>query len=121
MLKGFKEFISKGNVVDLAVGVVIGAAFGAVVKSFTDDVLMAVIGAIFGKPNFDSLTFSIGDGIVYYGKFLTALVTFLLTAAAVYFAVVAPINAMRARKPAEEAGPSNDERMIELLERIAAK
>ena len=119
MLKGFKEFISKGNVVDLAVGVIIGAAFGAVVKSFTDDVLMAVIGAIFGKPNFDSLTFTIGDGVVYYGKFLTALVTFVLTAAAVYFVVVVPINKMR--KPEGDAGPSTEERMVELLERIAAK
>ena len=119
MLKGFREFISKGNVVDLAVGVIIGAAFGAVVKSFTDDVLMAVIGAIFGKPNFDSLTFTIGDGVVYYGKFLTALVTFVLTAAAVYFVVVVPINKMR--KPEADAGPSAEDRMVELLERIASK
>ena len=121
MLKGFKEFISQGNVVDLAVGVVIGAAFGAVITSFTNDVLMALIGAIFGEPNFDALVLTVGSGQIFYGKFLTALLTFVITAAAIYFAVVVPINAMRNRKdkPADEL--SNDEKMLQLLERIAEK
>lgn len=121
MLKGFKEFISQGNVVDLAVGVVVGAAFGAVVTSFTNDVLMGLIGAIVGEPNFDSLVLQIGNGEVAYGKFLTALVSFLLVVTAVYFAVVVPINAMRNRKdkPADEL--SNEEKMLQLLERIAEK
>jgi len=121
MLKGFKEFISKGSVVDLAVGVVIGAAFGAVIKSFTDDVLMAFIGAIFGKPNFGDLTLGIGNGVLYYGRFLNALITFLLTATAVYFFVVLPINAMRNRKGKPEDEMSNEDKMVELLERIANK
>ena len=121
MLKGFKEFISQGSVVDLAVGVVIGGVFGAVVVSFTNDVLMAFIGAIFGKPTFNDLTFTIGDGIIYYGRFLTALVTFLITAAAVYFVVVVPINAMRNRSGKPEDEKSNEEKMVELLEQIASK
>jgi large conductance mechanosensitive channel len=121
MIKGFKEFISQGNVVDLAVGVVVGAAFGAVVTSFTNDVLMGLIGAIVGEPNFDSLVLQIGNGEVAYGKFLTALVSFLLVVTAVYFAVVVPINAMRNRKDKPEDELSNEEKMLQLLERIAEK
>ena len=82
MLDGFKKFIMRGNVVDLAVGIVIGAAFTVVINSFVNDVLMAIIGAIFGKPNFNDLTFTVGDGVVYYGRFLTALLSFIITAAA---------------------------------------
>ena len=95
MIKGFKEFIMQGNVVDLAVGIVIGAAFGAVVNSFVNDVLMAFIGAIFGEPNFNSLVWEVGDGKVMYGSFLTALVSFLIVAAAIYFVVVVPMNHLR--------------------------
>lgn len=124
MLKGFKEFIMRGNVVDLAVGIVIGAAFTAVVTSFVNDVLMAFIGAIFGEPNFNSLTFSIGDGVVKYGRFLTALVSFLIVAAALYFLVVLPINKLgerRRRGQEAEVEPTNEERMVMLLEQIANK
>jgi large conductance mechanosensitive channel len=124
VLEGFKKFIMRGNVVDLAVGIVIGAAFTLVINSFVNDVLMAIIGAIFGKPNFNSLTFSIGDGVVYYGKFLTALVSFLITAAALYFVVVAPLNYFNDRRKAKQGEPAeltNEERMVQLLEEIAAK
>lgn len=121
MIKGFREFIMRGNVVDLAVGVVIGAAFGAVVKSFTDNVLMAIVGAIFGKPNFGDLAFDLGDATIRYGLFLNDLITFLLTALAVYVAVVVPMNAWSARRPTEDEGPTNEERVIELLEQIAQK
>ena len=124
MIKGFKEFIMQGNVVDLAVGIVIGAAFGAVVNSFVKDVLMAFIGALFGKPNFDEMTFDVGDGTVYYGRFLTALVSFLIVAAAIYFVVVVPMNHLRERRNrGQEADvePTNEERMVALLEQIAAK
>lgn len=99
MLKGFKEFIMRGNVIDLAVGLVIGVAFGAVVKSFVDDVLMAFIGGVFGSPNFNDLTLSVGSGVVFYGRFITALFNFLLVAAAVYFVVIVPMN-----KLAEQIG-----------------
>lgn len=122
MIKGFKEFILRGNVIDLAVGIVIGAAFSAVVTSFVDNVLMAFIGAVFGEPNFNELILGVGDGEVMYGAFLTALVGFLLVAAAVYFAVVAPMNILaerRARGQETDVEPTNEERMVALLEQIA--
>lgn len=89
MIKGFREFIFRGNVVDLAVGVVIGVAFGALVNAFVANLLMAPIAAVVGKPNFDQLVL----GPFKYGAFLTALVQFLLIAIAVYFFVVVPMNA----------------------------
>ena len=91
MIKEFREFIERGNVVDLAVAVVIGAAFGAVVTSFTDDILMQIIAGIVGEPDFSSLTIGIGDATVFYGSFLTALINFLIIAFAV-FLVVKAIN-----------------------------
>ncbi|MEI2638191.1 MAG: large conductance mechanosensitive channel protein MscL [Microthrixaceae bacterium] len=124
MLKGFKEFIIRGNVVDMAVGIVIGAAFTGVVTAFTDNVLMAFIGAIVGKPNFNKLVLEIGKGKIQYGMFLTQLVAFLITAAAIYFTVVAPLNALAARRKAgkaEEVDPTDNEKMISLLEEIAAQ
>ena len=124
MIKGFKEFIMRGNVVDLAVGIVIGAAFTTVVNSFVDDVLMAIVGALFGEPNFNDLVLNIGDGEVFYGRFITVLITFLITAAAVYFAVVLPINALaerRKRGQEDDVDPTNEERMVSLLEEIAAQ
>jgi len=121
VLAGFKKFIMQGNVVDLAVGVIIGVAFGAVVKSFTEDVLMQIVGAIFGKPDFGSLVLNLGDGKVNYGLFLNALITFVITAAAVYFAVVVPINKMKERKPAVDEEPTGEDKMIALLEQIAQK
>lgn len=105
MIKGFREFIMRGNVVDLAVAVVIGAAFAAVVTSFVNDILMQIIAAIVGKPDFSNLTFAIGKGVIKYGSFLNALVMFVLVAAAIYFAVVMPMNKLaelRARGKAPE-------------------
>jgi large conductance mechanosensitive channel len=98
MFKGFKEFILRGNVMDLAVAVVIGAAFGAVVKAFVDNVITPLIAAIVGKPDFSGLAFTINGSIFRYGLFINALVTFLLVAAAVYFAVVAPMNKLAERR-----------------------
>ncbi|UDY37072.1 large conductance mechanosensitive channel protein MscL [Dermatobacter hominis] len=122
MIKGFREFITRGNVVDLAVGVIIGAAFGAVVTSLTQDVIMPFIGAIIGEPSFEQLTFTIGDGVIRYGAFLTAVLNFLILAAAVYFFIVAPINHLRARySTPEEEELAKEDRMIELLEQIARK
>ena len=97
MLSGFREFILRGNVVDLAVAVVIGAAFGAVITSFVTDVLTPLLG-VFGVPNFENLAFIVGDAEVRYGLFLNALITFLLIAAAIYFFVVRPINALEERR-----------------------
>jgi large conductance mechanosensitive channel len=97
MLSGFKQFILRGNVVDLAVGVVIGAAFGSVVTAFTKDLLTPLIAAIVGKPDFSSISFMVNGTPFPVGDFINALVSFLLVAAAVYFFVVTPINALIAR------------------------
>jgi large conductance mechanosensitive channel len=105
MLKGFREFILRGNVLDLAVGVVIGASFGAVVTSFTKDVLMQAISAVVGKPDFKEVVLSLNGTPIYVGNFFTALISFLLVAGAVYFAVIVPVNIMmsRLKKPAPAA------------------
>jgi len=87
VLEDLKKFLLRGNVIDLAVAVIIGIAFGAVVLSLVNDVIMPVIGALFGKPNFNDLTFNVGDGVVGYGKFITALVNFLIIGAVLFFIV----------------------------------
>jgi large conductance mechanosensitive channel len=92
MLKGFKEFIFRGNVIDIAVAVVIGAAFGAVVRSFVDDILMQLTAAIAGQPDFSSLTITIGKGVIRYGSFLNVVIAFLVIATAIYFVAVLPLN-----------------------------
>jgi large conductance mechanosensitive channel len=97
MLKGFKQFILRGNVVDMAVGVVVGAAFAAVVGGFTRDLLTPLIAAIVGKPDFSAISFTINGSIFALGDFINAFVSFLLVAAAVYFFVVLPVNALLAR------------------------
>jgi large conductance mechanosensitive channel len=107
MLDGFKKFILRGNVVDLAVGVVIGAAFGGVVTAFTKDLLTPLIAALVGKPDFSSVGFKIGETAFPVGDFINAVVSFLLVAGAVYFFVVLPLNALMARiNPAKEAAPT---------------
>lgn len=97
MLKGFRQFILRGNVLDLAVAVVIGAAFGAVVTSFVTNILTPFIAAIVGKPDFSALNLTVNGGVISYGVFLNALISFLLVAAAVYFFMIAPMNAWKAR------------------------
>ncbi len=97
MIKGFREFILRGNVIDLAVAVVIGAAFGAVVTSFVTNILTPLIAAIVGKPDFSALNLNINGAVISYGIFLNALISFLLVAGAVYFFMVAPMNSWKAR------------------------
>jgi large conductance mechanosensitive channel len=87
LLVDFKSFLLRGNLLELAVALVLAIAFAAVVSSFVDDVLMQIIAAIFGKPNFNDLTFNLGDGVIRYGAFLTALVTFLIIAAVLFLIV----------------------------------
>jgi large conductance mechanosensitive channel len=99
VLKDFRAFIMRGNVLDLAVAVVIGIAFNTVVNSLVNDVIMQVIAAIVGKPNFHDLTFNIGDGIIYYGRFLTALVNFLIIAATL-FVIVRSFEELQKRRRA---------------------
>jgi len=93
MIRDFRDFILRGNVVDLAVGIVIGVAFGALVNSFVENLIMSPIAAVFGEPNFDELAL----GPFKYGAFLTVLVQFVLIAAAIYFVVVRPMNAVMKR------------------------
>ncbi len=97
MLSGFKQFILRGSVVDLAVGVVIGAAFGSVVTAFTKDLLTPFIAAVVGKPDFSALGFTVNGTAFPVGDFINSAVSFVLVAAAVYFFVVTPINALIAR------------------------
>jgi large conductance mechanosensitive channel len=105
MLKGFKLFLLRGNVVDLAVAVVIGGAFGAVVASLVKDLLTPLIAAIVGKPDFSAIAFTVNGSKFLIGEFINAVVTFLLVAAAIYFFVVAPMNMMMARRRRGEAPP----------------
>lgn len=97
MLKGFRDFVLRGNVVDLAVGVVIGAAFGTVVTAFVKDLLTPVIAALVKKPDFSGLFFEMNGSKFLYGDFVNAVISFLLIAAAVYFFVVLPVNNLMKR------------------------
>ena len=120
MLQGFKEFISRGNAVDLAVGVVIGAAFSQVITAIVDKVLNPLIGGLFGQPNFDRVwVWTLGSGEstaeVLPFSILTALINFLIVAAALYFFVVVPMNHLAARRKVEEAepeAPADDVRIL---------
>jgi large conductance mechanosensitive channel len=104
-MKGFTAFILRGSVVDLAVGVVIGAAFGAIVTALVKDLITPLIAAIVGKPDFSAIGFDINGTKFPVGDFINALVSFLLIAAAVYFFVVLPVNALMARVKRGEAPP----------------
>ncbi len=97
MFKGFREFVLRGNVVDLAVGVVIGVAFGTVVTAFVKDLLTPVIAAIFQKPDFSGFYFVVNNSKFLYGDFINAVISFLLIAAAVYYFVVLPVNHLMKR------------------------
>ena len=105
MLKGFKKFLMRGNVIDLAVAVVIGAAFGAVVTALVKDLITPLIAAIAGKPDFSAIVFELNGSKFLIGDFINALVSFLLVSAAIYFFVVVPVNALTARARRGEAPP----------------
>jgi large conductance mechanosensitive channel len=107
MLKGFGTFLMRGNVVDLAVAVVIGAAFGAIVTALVKDLITPLIAAIFGKPDFSAIVFTINNSKFAVGDFINAVISFALVAAAIYFFVVVPMNAMTTRfaKP-DDAAPA---------------
>src|SRR4051812_43801537 len=118
MLREFKAFLFKGNIVDLAVAFVIGVAFAAVVNSLVNDLIMPIIAMIIGKPSFDDLTFTINDAVFRYGAFITDLIAFVAIAAAVFFFVVKPVQAMlarRRREPIEEGMPDEERRHQEML------
>jgi large conductance mechanosensitive channel len=104
-MKGFKQFLLRGNVLDLAVAVVIGAAFGAVVTALVKDLITPLIAAIVGKPDFSAIQFEINSSKFLIGDFINAVVSFLLIGAAVYFFVIVPVNAIMARMKRGEAPP----------------
>jgi large conductance mechanosensitive channel len=105
MFKGFRQFILRGNVVDLAVAVVMGGAFGAVVTALVKDLLTPLIAAIAGQPDFSAITFTVNGSKFLIGDFINAVIAFVLIAAAIYYAVVVPINAVIARARRGEAPP----------------
>jgi large conductance mechanosensitive channel len=117
-LKEFKDFLMRGNVVDLAVAFVIGAAFAAVVTSFVGDLLTPLIAAIFGKQDFSALTFTVNGSTFKYGSFINALITFVLIAAAVFFVVVKPMNALVARSKRGEEPDLDKPADVVVLEEI---
>ncbi len=119
MFKGFKDFIVQGNVMDLAVAVIIGAAFTQVVTALTDSVLMPLISALVGSPNFDEFAkLTINGNEIAFGVLLTAIVNFLLVAAAVYFAIVAPMNKLIALRRHEVEDDEETPEDIALLREI---
>jgi large conductance mechanosensitive channel len=103
VIREFRDFLLRGNVIDLAVAVVIGTAFGSVVTAFVGGILTPLLG-LFGVPNFSSLEITAGSATISYGLFLNALITFVLVAAAIFFFVVKPMNALAARRAAKEPG-----------------
>ena len=110
MFKGFREFVLRGNVVDMAVGVVIGAAFGTIVTAFVKDLLTPLIAALVGKPDFSAYSFEANGAKFLYGDFLNAVIAFLLIAAAVYYFVVVPVNALMARMKKEPPPAAPDKK-----------
>src|SRR4051794_5690841 len=100
MLKQFRDFLLRGNVVDLAVAVVIGAAFGAVVASLVADIITPLIAAVVGKPDFGGLTFTINGSRFHYGNFINAVLSFVIVSAAIFFLVVKPVGALMERRKA---------------------
>lgn len=117
MLKEFRDFLFRGNIVELAVAFVMGLAFAAVVNSLVGNLLMPVVAMVIGKPDFSELTFTINDAVFRYGAFITDVIQFVAIAAAVFFFVVKPVNAMLARwrTPVEEGLPDEERRHQELL------
>lgn len=121
LMKGFKEFILRGNVVDLAVGVMIGAAFNSVVSSLVKDLMTPFVAAIFKQPNFATLIFTINGSQFLYGDFLNNIISFLITAATIYFFIVMPINKLNARRQKGPPPEATTKVCPECLSSIPAK
>jgi large conductance mechanosensitive channel len=113
LLQEFKDFLMKGNLIELAVAFVMGLAFAAVINSLVDNLVMPIIAAVIGKPDFSALTFTINDSVFRYGAFITDVIQFIAIAAAVFFFIVKPVQLARAQRTgrdAEEEAPSDEER-----------
>ena len=121
MLKEFKKFVLRGNVIDLAVAVVVGAAFGAVVTAMVTGLITPLIAAIGGQPDFSNLSFTINNSKFLYGEFLNALISFLILSAVIFFSVVHPLNKLMSRlKPSEEVNKPAERECPECLSPIPA-
>ena len=118
MAGGFKQFLLRGNVVDLAVGVVVGAAFGATVTALTKDLLTPLIAAVVGKPDFSALQFTVNGSKFLPGDFVNAVIAFLIIAAAVYYLVVLPVNALVSRAHKEPPADPSTKKCPECLSEI---
>jgi len=118
MAGGFKQFLLRGNVVDMAVGVVIGAAFGGVVTGFTKDLLTPMIAAVAGKPDFSAIKFTVNGSAFLLGDFINAVVSFLIIAVAVYYMVVLPVNALVSRSRKEPPADPTTKKCPECLSEI---
>ena len=123
LLDEFKAFIFRGNILDLAVAVVLGVAFGSVVDAFTKGILMAAIAAVVGEPNFDSIIIDIGDGQILIGSFLTSVVNFLIIAGALFFVLKAAALAMRSKDESDEdaAVPSDEAVLLTEIRDLLAR
>jgi large conductance mechanosensitive channel len=123
MLKEFRDFLLRGNIVELAIAFVMGVAFAAVVNSLVNNLVMPIIAMIIGKPNFNDLTFTINDAVFRYGAFITDVIAFIAIAAAVFFFIVKPMDAIttRVRKPAEDEISDEERRHQELLAALRAR
>lgn len=124
MLEELRNFLFRGNIVELAIAFVIGLAFAAVINSLVDNLLMPIVAMIIGKPDFGGLTFTINDAVFRYGAFITDVLQFVAIAAAVFFFVVKPVQAMLERRrgePIEEGMPDEERRHQELLAALRAR
>ena len=121
MLRDFRDFLMRGNLVELAVAFVMGLAFAALITAFVDGLIMPIVAMIIGKPDFNDLTFTINDAVFRYGAFITAAITFISTAAAIFFFVVKPYQAIaaRTRGSEDEVVPDEERRHQELLAALA--
>jgi large conductance mechanosensitive channel len=118
VLQEFKDFISKGNIIELAVAVVMATAFAPVIAAFVNGILMQVVAMIFGEPNFGSLNFTLNDAVFAYGAVINAIITFVFTALAVFF-VLKAYNASKADEEAATSGPSEVDLLTEIRDSLA--
>jgi large conductance mechanosensitive channel len=125
MIRGFRDFLMRGNVVDLAVAVIIGAAFGAVVAAFATDFIGGIIGAIGGTPDFGNAGFTVNDSKIVYGSTINALIYFVIVAAAIYFVIVVPMQVIAARRAkeadAETPAPSDEAKLLTEIRDLLAE
>ena len=123
MIEELKNFLFRGNIVELAVAFVMGVAFAAVINSLVDNLVMPIVAMIIGKPDFSDLTFTINDAVFRYGAFITDVISFIAIGLAVFFFVVKPVQMMAARRepPIEEGMPDEERRHQELLAALSAR